>query len=172
MELAELTEPLLHSREQLTWFQRLDRELANFRAAFKWFAESQDELFTKSALRLCGALWWYWHVRGDHAESRELVGSLLASAAAQRPSLGRARALATYGVMTWGMGDPAGALALHDESLVLTRQFRDAHAVVEVLMHAAVAASFMATFRGPRPRAVRHWIWRERPAQSTSRACR
>ena|SRR5947209_382323 len=71
-----------------------------------------------------GALWWYWYARGDHAEARELVGFRLELPTAQRPSLGRARALATYGVMTWEMGGPAGALALRDESLVVTRQFR------------------------------------------------
>jgi DNA-binding NarL/FixJ family response regulator/Tfp pilus assembly protein PilF len=142
MELAEFTEPLLHGREQLIWFQRLDREVANFRAALKWFAERQDDRLTESALRLCGALWWYWHVRGDHAQARELVGSLLALPSARRPSIGRARALATYGVMTWAMGEPTAALALYDESLVLTRQFGDPEGVAEVLMHAAVAASF------------------------------
>jgi predicted ATPase/DNA-binding XRE family transcriptional regulator len=150
LELAEVTEPLLHGEEQLLWFRRLDHERANFRAAFRWFADSADELLTESALRLAGALWWYWHVRGAHAEARELVGALLELPTAQRPSLGRARALATYGVMTWGLGDAAGGLALHDESLILTRQYGDAHAVAEVLMHAAVAASFM----GDLPRAT------------------
>ena len=141
LQLAESTEPLLHGPEQLTWFRRLDREVANFRAALKWFAESQDEQIAEDALRLCGALWWYWHVRGDHAQARELVGSLLERPAAQRPTWGRARALATYGVMTWGTGDAAAALALHEESLVLTRRFGNARTVAEVLMHLGVAAS-------------------------------
>ena len=43
LELVELTETVLHGREQLTWFQRLDRELANFRAALKWCAKGQND---------------------------------------------------------------------------------------------------------------------------------
>ena len=141
LALAESTEPLLHGAAQVTWFRRLDREAANFRAALTWFAEGLDDHVAEGALRLCGALWWYWHVRGDHAQAREVVGPLLALPAAQRPTWGRARALATYGVMTWGTGDATAALALYDESLGLLRPLEDARTVAEVLMHRAVAAS-------------------------------
>jgi predicted ATPase len=55
VEFAETTEPLLHRGEQLLWFRRLDDELANFRAALKWLAESHEEMRTENALRLCGA---------------------------------------------------------------------------------------------------------------------
>ena len=63
--LSEEVEPWLRGAEQAAWFERLDAENDNLRAALSWLLEQgEGEL----ALRLSGALGEFWHVRGHLEE--------------------------------------------------------------------------------------------------------
>ncbi len=74
--LREEAEPKLRGPEQAAWFERLDAENGNLRAALMWLmGQGEGEL----ALRLSGALGDFWHVRGHLDEGRRWLEAALAS---------------------------------------------------------------------------------------------
>ncbi len=73
--LAEAAEPALRGKEPLVWFERLEREHDNLRAALDWYV-SKGELET--ALRMGAALSWFWYLRGHLREGRGRLTDLLA----------------------------------------------------------------------------------------------
>ncbi|RKE17707.1 BTAD domain-containing putative transcriptional regulator [Streptomyces sp. TLI_171] len=78
LALAERAEPELRRHDQLRWATRLGAERDNFNAALGHLVDRADPV---GALRLLGALAWFWLI-GDHAAEaggwaravRELVG--------------------------------------------------------------------------------------------------
>jgi len=73
-ELAETAEPHLVSREQLHWLARLGHEHDNLHAALRWAIAGGE---AQTAVRLAGALGWYWWLRGHRAEGTELTRAAL-----------------------------------------------------------------------------------------------
>src|ERR687889_1684888 len=67
LNLAEEAHPELKGANQLEWLERLEAEHDNMRAALSWALERKD---VELALRLGGALGWFWSVRGYHSEGR------------------------------------------------------------------------------------------------------
>lgn len=61
VQLAEAGETHAYGRAQVIWYDRLEREMDNLRAALVW-ALSHDEI--EAGLRLAGALRWVWEMRG------------------------------------------------------------------------------------------------------------
>jgi predicted ATPase/DNA-binding CsgD family transcriptional regulator len=61
--------------DQRRWFDRIDREHDNLRAALRWAIAQRDGA---SAQRLAGALWIFWFVRGFFAEGRTWLEQALA----------------------------------------------------------------------------------------------
>ena len=74
LELAEEAEAQVGSALQGGWFDRLDREHDNIRAALQWAVEHED---AEVALRLGSALARFWYVRGYYSEGRSLLASVL-----------------------------------------------------------------------------------------------
>jgi predicted ATPase len=54
--LAEEAEPKLFGAEQAAWFERLERERDNVRAALQWAVDHGE---AELGLRLMGALFWF-----------------------------------------------------------------------------------------------------------------
>jgi predicted ATPase/DNA-binding CsgD family transcriptional regulator len=65
--LAEQAEPELRGPQQDLWLLRLSAEDENLRAALRAALAERD---ATTALRLGGALWWYWYLRGLQREGR------------------------------------------------------------------------------------------------------
>ena len=101
LALAEESEELLAGREQTRWLDLLEREQANLRTAIDWL---RDEGQLEDALRLGGALWRFWWLRGDIDEGRHQLESLLAQAVTAAPTV-RAKALNGGGVLAESRGD-------------------------------------------------------------------
>ena len=63
------------SRDQVAWFDRLDADHENFKAASIWAA---DQGTIETAARIADGLWWFWLARGHGATGllhlRALVG--------------------------------------------------------------------------------------------------
>ncbi|MQA14274.1 MAG: AfsR/SARP family transcriptional regulator [Pseudonocardiaceae bacterium] len=94
-DLAEEADGQLRGHDQQHWLRRLDDEIANCRSALAWAVAAPD---AELALRLAGALTWYWFLRGRHSEGRRSLTMALSAgdqaADGQVPDAARARALA------------------------------------------------------------------------------
>jgi len=122
LALAEEAEPKLTGPEQVVWLDRLETEHDNLRAALRWVRASGE---AETGLRLGGALWWFWYVRGYYLEGRERLAELLALPGAAGRTAARAKVLNGAGVMAWAQGDYAPARTLHEESLAIRRELGD-----------------------------------------------
>jgi predicted ATPase/Tfp pilus assembly protein PilF len=136
LALAEESEQLLAGSEQTRWLDLLEREQANLRVAIDWL---RDEGRIEEALRLGGALWRFWWLRGDIAEGRHQLESLLAETALVAPAV-RAKALNGAGVLAESQGDWETATRLHEESLQISRRIGDQQGVAWSLNNLGVVA--------------------------------
>jgi predicted ATPase/DNA-binding SARP family transcriptional activator len=95
VELAEQADAHLRGHDQRRWLDRLDTEAANIRLALDWAFEQGDAAL---ALRLAGAMSWYWFLRGRHREGYRSLGAALA-VDGEAPPTGRALATAWRSVL-------------------------------------------------------------------------
>ncbi|MEU4534491.1 BTAD domain-containing putative transcriptional regulator [Streptosporangium sp. NPDC023825] len=73
--LAERAAPRLYEADQRRWLRCLDADAANLRAALNAAVRDGD---ADGALRLAGAMAWYWFLRGRLAEARRSLAAALA----------------------------------------------------------------------------------------------
>jgi predicted ATPase/class 3 adenylate cyclase/Tfp pilus assembly protein PilF len=125
LRFAEEAETHLRGAEQRAWLERLETEHANLRAALAWWTEQGK---TEAGLRMAGALWRFWTVRGYLAEGRARLAELLTrapSASEDAASPVRAKALHGAGALAWSQGDYPAARAFYQESLTVWRELGD-----------------------------------------------
>ena len=99
LSVAEEAEP--HLRESPgTWLERLEREHDNLRAALdRASASGENEL----AVRLAGALWRFWYLKGHLTEGRRRLEDVWRRTRHSTPA--RAKALIGAAVMAVNCGD-------------------------------------------------------------------
>jgi predicted ATPase/DNA-binding SARP family transcriptional activator len=88
--LAETAEPQLNGSQQLGWFARLNAELDNLRAAWRWLLDRGEAAL---AVRLLGSLGFWLLMTGDR---EEVVGAFKRALALPGPVPDRARGLTLY----------------------------------------------------------------------------
>ena len=146
--LAEEAEEALMGSEQRAWQTRLDDEHNNIQVAFDWLASAEARSVQarpeEAALRMAGALWRYWEVRGHVAEGREQLLPLLAAADPETPAIVRARGHLGAGICTWYQGDFETAITHFETSVELYRGLGDRRGVARPLTYLA----WLNTFRG------------------------
>jgi predicted ATPase/serine/threonine protein kinase/DNA-binding CsgD family transcriptional regulator len=122
LHLAEESEAQLFGAEQERWFDRLEREHDNLRAALEW-AVHQGEAGQRIelALRLGGALAEFWSVRGYINEGRPWLERALASSLGATVSI-RAKALKDAAWLAVMQDDGSQAEKLYEESLRLYQE--------------------------------------------------
>jgi predicted ATPase/class 3 adenylate cyclase len=109
---------------------RLEREHDNLRAALAWSeAAGQSE----AGLRLGGALWRFWAMRGYEGEGREHLAGLLALPVAQACTAARAKALRGAGHLAYDQGDNGAARGLFEEALAIFRELGDQEGIANSL---------------------------------------
>ncbi len=118
LALAEEAEPKLRGPEDVEWLERLEVEHDNMRAALSWARERRED---EVALRLAGALGWFWQPHGHYSEGRKWLKGALAKANGASAAA-RAKALHRLGSLTWAQGDFDRAGALAQEGLKLSEQ--------------------------------------------------
>jgi non-specific serine/threonine protein kinase len=139
LALAERADLLVRGRDQLAWCLRLEREQDNLRAALRWLLDQVDPAEREQALRLAGALGYFWHWRGYHTEGLRWLEEALVRApqgvegegSAVSDSAARTRALVAAGELLVLHSDYARARALLEEGLALAQQRQDATATAE-----------------------------------------
>ena len=119
LQLAEQAEPKLRSGEQMEWFERLELEIENLRAALAWSLAQSDDESTERAMRLAGALVRFWIMRGYIAEGRTWLERSLENRAI---TPAKAKALAGLAAVEYFVGTGAKLRALCAESLALYQQ--------------------------------------------------
>jgi predicted ATPase/class 3 adenylate cyclase len=124
LDLAEQAHIGLAGAEQADWLDALAGEHDNLRAALDCFVERGAGL---EAVRLAGALWQFWWIRGHLTEGRERLRTVLSLAdrAATPPEL-LARAIDGAGALAEAQGDIAHAVHSHEEALALWQRAGDA----------------------------------------------
>jgi tetratricopeptide (TPR) repeat protein len=115
LTLAEGAYPELKGANQLQWLERLEAEHDNMRAALSWSLKRKE---AELVLRLGGALWVFWSVRGYHSEGRRWLEAALAMDGRVPPEV-RAMALAGAGALAEEQGELDRAKEACEEGLEL-----------------------------------------------------
>jgi non-specific serine/threonine protein kinase len=151
LRMAEEGTTALLGPDQFSWLNRLTVEHENLRAALSWSTaiETQRGSGPATGLRLAGALWRFWWMRGFPHEGRRWLEMTLASAGSAPAHL-RARALGGAGVLAADQGDYARARTLHDESLTLWRSLGDLGSVAGALNNLGSALQQQGDYRAAR----------------------
>ena len=120
LKVAEQAETELLGPQQDRWLDQLEIEHDNFRAAARWAEENAE---AETGLRLTGALWRFWEMRGYLAEGRERLSALLSLSGGSTRA--RIKALYAAGVLADSQCDYRAARALFQENLELYRKLGD-----------------------------------------------
>jgi len=121
LALVEEAEPELVGADQVSWMDRLEAEHDNLRAALSRSLKAGD---SGSALRIGGALWRFWNVRGHFSEGRRWLTAGLSGEGAAAASL-RARASLGLGYLELRQGDYPRAVEDLEASHSLYREIGD-----------------------------------------------
>ena len=122
LQLAEEADPKLRGPDEIIWYERLEREHHNLRAALSWSLESQN---ADAGLTLASKLSFFWFVRGYLRESIGWLEKVLAQSRGASAA-SRAEALKWLGmVLHSSRGDYDRAALLWEESLTLYRELGD-----------------------------------------------
>jgi predicted ATPase len=126
--LAEEAEPHLFASAG-KWLDRLEREHDNLRAALDWCGTSGEG---QLALRLAGAVYVFWEMRGHLAEGGRRLETVLGTD--ERPTAARAKALNGAAALSLGCGDSATARLRAEEGLALNRALEDTSGIGSSLL--------------------------------------
>jgi DNA-binding CsgD family transcriptional regulator len=132
--IAEQAEPQLQGSNQAAVVARLERDEDNFRQVLRWTHERDDAEAQEVGLRLAGALGWYWFLHGAPTEAREWFQLMLRpTAAGDRPSAVRARALNAAGFRATNHAEYDIASQFHGQALPIWRELGDLPGMVASL---------------------------------------
>jgi predicted ATPase/class 3 adenylate cyclase len=145
--LAEEAEPKLWGAEDAAWLDRLEQDHDNMRAALSWAIEHGE---AELALRIAGALRWFWFAEGSYGEGRKWLEEALIE---DRGTSAEARAKALDGVgwLAHEQGDMDKAEAAAEEVLQLSNEAAVGSAVAADSKHMLGEA---ARLRGEHERAT------------------
>jgi predicted ATPase/DNA-binding SARP family transcriptional activator len=122
VHLVETAEPELNLQNESYWYRLLLAEHDNIRAVVEWGAEFDQ---AESALRLVGALVWFWFRTGSNREGCDLAVKALSLTSAAQNKNARARALNTAGFMQCLLGNTTLARRSLDEAQSILRASDD-----------------------------------------------
>ncbi|MFN0073732.1 MAG: adenylate/guanylate cyclase domain-containing protein [Chloroflexota bacterium] len=130
----------LRSPDQLEWFARLDTDYGNIRAALEWSLSPSGD--PEIGLQLGASIIWYWFQRGQAQEGCEWLERLLATPAANAPSIERGRILYGLGSLAYLRGDYTSAARWQAESAEIGRAIDDPLIAGQGLIWLAIFAQF------------------------------
>ncbi len=130
LALAEEATLEIKGQDQLEWLRRLEAEHDNMRTALGWALQRGQ---TELVLRLGGALWWFWSVRGDYSEGRCWLEEVLAAGRRGSPKP-RALVLAGVGTLASHQGDLDRAEEVLAEGLELLAHEATEHSVAKLYL--------------------------------------
>jgi len=137
---AEEAEPHLLGAESGRWFAKLEQEHENLRAALSWLLEragfraggEEDKMWAELAMRLSGALYWFWNIHGHYREGRSFLERALAVCEGVAAPV-KIKVLNAATVLAITQDDLERAEQLCRESLSLSQELGDAADRVTIL---------------------------------------
>lgn len=151
VSLAEEAEPNLVGANQGEWLDRLEAELDDLRAALRWIL---DKAVAEQALRLAGAVWRFWFVRGYLGEGLRWSEEAIAVAKSDQsktrdiaPCPLLPKVLNGAGVLAHYRGDYGKAARLSGEGLAQSRQLGDQLGIADALNGLALVARSGGNFQ-------------------------
>ena len=137
MTYGEDLENRLNGPELGSLLNRLEAERANLNAALTWCQEPPATDLSPSpleiGLRIVGAIWRFWDMRGSVQEGRQIAERLLAQAGPEVAPAVKARAHTMVTAMAKSESDFAGALAHSEQALEQWRQAGNVEGAAAVL---------------------------------------
>jgi non-specific serine/threonine protein kinase len=122
LNMAEISFDELWGDKQESWLPHLEDDYGNMRKALEWL--TKDTASKELLLRMAGALWRFWEIRGYFDEGRKWL-TIALEAYPDAPAPLRANALRGAGILAFQQGDYARAKYIHTESLRLFRELGD-----------------------------------------------
>jgi predicted ATPase len=122
LTLADAAATEFRGPSDQVWLERLEYEHDNLRAALGWLLDRGE---AEQAMRLAGAIWWFWRTRNYLREGRNWLTRALALGGGSVPV--RARALEGAAILHATLGDHAVAIPLLEEAVALRRGAGDRH---------------------------------------------
>jgi predicted ATPase/class 3 adenylate cyclase len=134
--VAEEAHSGTRSRDQVAWFERLDRDHENLKAALTW---AMDHGRVETAARIANGLWWFWGARGHVDTALTHVRALLAQ---EDISVDLRTGLLTGAAyLEFEGGDIEASLPAGEESVELARTLDDQAVLSLALIYWANTAS-------------------------------
>ena len=140
LTLGERAQTGLVGEEQRWWLEYLEMEHDNLRAALEWSVRNDHD--PESALRLSGAVWRFWDMRGYITEGRRWLNEGLQAAREAHGSLDSgvwAKALSAAGNLAFEQADYDRAIEFHRQALELRKQAGDKRGTAGSLGNLGVA---------------------------------
>ncbi len=124
LALAEEAEPHFKGSQQIMWWDRLEDEQDNIRTALSWLITHQKG---ESALHFCGALYWFWYIRGHWSEGRQWIARVLELLQPSQRTVAHAKVLcaAALLVLDDGVSGNETSLRFLEESIGIYRETGD-----------------------------------------------
>ena len=135
--LSLRADPLLLGPEQALWFERLEQELPNFRAALNWTIEQRQGEDFVSCTRALRFLWVY---RGYVSEGRAWLTRGIKEANIPKDGTFYAETIANLALVVSQQGDLVGADALYLENLAIYRTLNRKPNIAATLTNLAINA--------------------------------
>jgi predicted ATPase/DNA-binding SARP family transcriptional activator len=143
LHLAESADSAFSGAEQRIWFERLEVEHDNLRAALHWAIVKLRD--AEKGLRLSGALWRFWQAHGHLSEGRKWLEAALSLESKSTAST-RAKAWHGAGGLASAQGDFEHAQVFLEESLVLRREMKDTQGVAHALQRLGIIAYYFGEY--------------------------
>lgn len=154
--LAERADAHLRMRDERTWYLRLDRERDNFREAFRWLLDHEQQ---EGALHLAVALSFFWIIRGYHEEGRRSLEEALREAPDAAVGI-RTKAFLSMGLLLAYGSDFDRSREVLEQALTLARQSQDRSDIAQALTWLGARAVFAGDGTlciSPLQEALRRW---------------
>ena len=126
--LAEKADAKFHGAEEMRWIDRLSEELPNLRTALEFTLKYDKD----GAVRLSGALGWFWYRQGLLAEGRGWYEKILA----EQPTItteGYGKAFYGAGLVAHYQGDYVYARKMLEHNLAISQNLEEPTGVAHAL---------------------------------------
>ena len=133
LALVETANEELKGSNQVEWLERLEQDYSNLRVAMEWALKNDRAAPGEDrALRLPGALRWFWRMRGHFHEGRDWLMEALRQSP-EKPTADRASVLLGMSLILNGLGDLGAVRPLAEKSVAIYRKLNDQPGLAEAL---------------------------------------